>query len=117
MQTAKELNLNWVDVCALHDLPENMGAAALVGDIQIALFYIKKLDQVFALNNFDPFSEASVLSRGIVGSIGEELVIASPIYKEHFNLQTGQCVEDESVSIDTYPVKITDGRVMLGLSS
>jgi len=117
MQTAKELNLNWVDVCALHDLPENMGAAALVGDIQIALFYIKKLDQVFALNNFDPFSEVSVLSRGIVGNIGDELVIASPIYKEHFNLKTGQCVEDESVSIDAYPVKITGGRVIIGLSS
>lgn len=117
METATEQNLNWFDACALQDLPDDMGVAVLLADTQIALFYIKKIDQVFALNNFDPFSEANVLSRGIVGSIGEALVVASPIYKEHFNLQTGQCVEDDSVSIDTYPVKIIDGRVMLGLSS
>jgi len=117
METATEQNLNWFDACALQELPDDMGVAVLLGDTQIALFYIKTMDQVFALNNFDPFSEANVLSRGIVGSIGEALVVASPIYKEHFNLQTGQCVEDDSVSIDTYPVKIIDGRVMLGLSS
>jgi len=117
MQTATELNLNWVDVCSLSDLPDNMGAAVLLDDTQIALFYIKKNEQVFALNNFDPFSEASVISRGIIGSIGDELVVASPIYKEHFNLETGQCIEDDAVSIDSYPVKITDGRVLLGLTS
>ena len=118
MQTATELDLNWVDVCALHDLPDNnMGAAVLHEETQIALFYIKQIDQVFALNNLDPFSGANVLSRGIIGSVGDELVVASPIYKEHFNLKTGQCLEDDSVSIAAYPTKVTEGRVLIGLSS
>ena len=112
-----ELNLNWIDLCSLDQLPENLGSAALVGDQQIALFYIKQQEQVFALDNFDPFSEANVLSRGIVGSVGEELVVASPIYKEHFSLSTGQCLEDESVSVSTYPTKISEGRLLIGLAN
>jgi len=112
-----ELNLSWIDLCGLDQLPENLGSAALVGDQQIALFYIKQQEQVFALNNFDPFSEANVLSRGIVGSVGDELVVASPIYKEHFSLTTGQCLEDESVSVSTYPTKISEGRLLIGLAN
>jgi nitrite reductase (NADH) small subunit len=106
-----------VDICALTDLVEDTGTAALVNDAQIAIFYVKKTDQVFALSNYDPFSEANVLSRGIIGSIGDDLVVASPIYKQHFKLETGQCVEDETVSIDSYPVQIIDGRVLIGLAN
>lgn len=114
---ANELNSNEIDICALTDLTENAGMAALVDDIQIALFYVKRTEQVFALSNYDPFSEANVLSRGIIGSIAEDLVVASPIYKQHFNLKTGQCVEDDTVSIATYPVQIINGRVLLGLEN
>jgi len=103
-----------IDICALTDLIEDAGIAALIGDEQIALFYVKKTEQVFALSNYDPFSEANVLSRGIIGSIGDDLVVASPIYKQHFNLATGQCIEDESVSIASYSVQINNGRVFLG---
>jgi len=116
-QMANELKINEVDICALTDLTENAGTAALVNDMQIALFYVKKSEQVFALSNYDPFSEANVLSRGIVGSVGDDLVVASPIYKQHFNLETGQCIEDEDVSITAYPTQIINGRVVLGLTS
>ena len=59
-------------------------------------------EQVFAVSNFDPFGKANVLSRGIIGSIGEQLVVASPLYKQHFDLQTGACLEDDSVSLKTF---------------
>jgi nitrite reductase (NADH) small subunit len=103
-----------IDICAVADLIEGAGIAALVGDTQIALFYMKQTEQVFALNNYDPFSEVNVISRGIIGSIGEHLVVASPVYKQHFSLTTGQCIEDENVSIDVYPVQINNGRILLG---
>ena len=103
-----------IDICAVTDLIDDAGTAALIGDAQIALFYVKKTEQVFALNNYDPFSEANVLSRGIIGSIGDDLVVASPIYKQHFKLATGQCVEDESVSIHSYNAHINNGRVLIG---
>lgn len=116
-EMANELNSNEIDICALTDLTDNAGTAALVNDMQVALFYIKRTEQVFALSNYDPFSEANVLSRGIIGSIGDELVVASPIYKQHFNLETGQCVEDETVSITAYQTQIINGRVLLGSAS
>lgn len=113
---ANELNNNEIDICSLTDLIENAGTAALVDDLQIALFYVKRTEQVFALSNYDPFSEANVLSRGIIGSIGDELVVASPIYKQHFNLETGQCVEDKDVKIAAYSVQVINDRVLLSLA-
>lgn len=116
-EMANELNGNEIDICALTDLTDNAGTAALVNDVQVALFYVKRTEQVFGLSNYDPFSEANVLSRGIIGSIGDELVVASPIYKQHFNLETGQCLENEKVSIPAYPTQIINGRVLIGLAS
>ena len=109
---------NWTGICALKDLPLNAGVAALLHadttkETQIALFRTSANDQVYAISNFDPFSEANVLARGILCSIGEQLAVASPVLKEHFNLATGQCFEDESVSIATFPVKIVDGNVLV----
>lgn len=109
---------NWTGICNLQDLPLNAGVAALLHadtdrETQIALFRTSANDQVYAISNFDPFSEANVLARGILCSIGEQLAVASPVLKEHFNLATGQCFEDESVSIATFPVKIVDGNVLV----
>lgn len=122
MQTAQQENINWYDVCSVSDIPKNAGVAALISDQQIALFCIGKAGagnsgQVFAIANYDPFSEANVLARGIVGSIGDDIVVASPIYKQHFVLATGQCVEDETVSVTAYPVRIENERVLIGLTT
>jgi nitrite reductase (NADH) small subunit len=68
---------------------------------------------VYALSNYDPIGAANVLSRGIIGSLGERLVVASPLYKQHFCLQTGQCLEDENVSVPIWPVRLHDGKVQL----
>jgi len=108
---------NWISICKLQDLPLDAGVAALLHadspeETQIALFRTSD-DAVYAISNFDPFSEANVLARGILCSIGEQLAVASPVLKEHFDLSTGQCFEDENVSIATFPVKIADGNVLI----
>lgn len=117
MQTAQQENINWYDVCTVSEIPKNLGVAALINEQQIALFSIGQPEQVFAIANYDPFSEANVLARGIVGSIGDDIVVASPIYKQHFVLATGQCVEDETVSVTAYPVRIENERVLIGLTT
>ena len=63
------------------------------------------------LSNKDPFSQANVMSRGIIGDLQGERVIASPIYKQHFSLATGRCLEDKDQKLAVYPSKIVDGRV------
>ncbi len=102
----------WVTVCRLGDIVPNSGVCALVGDRQVAVFRLDD-DSIYALENHDPFSKVNVLSRGIVGDLKGELVVASPVYKQHFSLATGQCIEDPDVRVPVFAARITDGVVMV----
>ena len=102
----------YVRVCRLEDIVPNCGVNALVGGEQVAVFRLGD-DSVHALANHDPFSRANVLSRGIVGDLNGEVVVASPVYKQHFNLESGVCVEDTSVRITVYAARVEDGFVLV----
>ena len=82
---------------------------ALVNGRQIAIFLVG--ETLYALDNYDPASGANVLSRGIVGDVKGECVIASPLYKHHYSLVSGRCLEDSAKSVNVYPVRVLDGRV------
>jgi assimilatory nitrate reductase catalytic subunit len=101
-----------VRICALEDIVPGAGVAALVDGEQVALFRLGD-DTVHAVGNYDPFSRANVLSRGIVGDLRGELVIASPVYKQHFSLLTGVCVEDASARIPVYAARVEEGWVVV----
>ena len=101
----------WKTVCAAEQLSEYLGVCVLLDGHQIALFRIK--NQLFAVDNFDPFSGANVISRGIVGDLNGRLVVASPIYKQHFDLKTGQCLEDDNITINVLPVRLHGGFVQI----
>jgi nitrite reductase (NADH) small subunit len=103
----------WIDVCHYDDLQPDSGICALVQDKQVAIFYLTRLKTAFAIGNFDPFSQANVLSRGMVGDIDGQPMVASPMYKQHFHLQTGVCFEDENVSVPSYPIRIENDRVAI----
>jgi nitrite reductase (NADH) small subunit len=103
----------WINVCEYEDLLPDTGLCALVEKQQIALFNSRRLNEVFAVSNYDPIGEANVLSRGIIGSIGDDIVVASPLYKQHFNLRTGECIEKPEHSISVYPVRVEDGLVQV----
>jgi len=112
------LNLHERDairVCRLEDIVPNTGVCALVRGRQVAIFRLGD-DSVYALDNRDPFSKANVLSRGIVGDLKGELVVASPVYKQHFSLVSGRCVEDAAVQIPVYRTRIGDGFVFVEIS-
>src|SRR3954447_16338873 len=101
----------WHEVCALEDLIEGAGVGALVGGRQIALFLVH--GRVYALDNFDPASRANVLSRGLTGNLQGERVVASPVYKHHYVLTSGRCVEDATFNVSVYPTRVTEGRVQV----
>jgi nitrite reductase (NADH) small subunit len=103
---------NWTAVCTLEDIVPDTGVCALLGGEQVAVFRVGGNEpRVFAIENYDPNSHAAVLSRGIVGSLGERVVVASPIYKHHFDLQTGECLEAPEHSVSSYPVRVDGGKV------
>ena len=100
-------------VCAVDAIPVEGGVAALVDGLAVAVFRTHA-GEVFALSNVDPFSGASVLSRGIVGSRGDTPVVSSPMYKQAFDLRSGACLDDDSVSVPAYDVAVVDGVVLVG---
>jgi nitrite reductase (NADH) small subunit len=99
----------WTDVCALDDILPQTGVCALVGRKQVAIFRVGH--ELYGLSNFDPFSKAFVLSRGIVGDRGGVPKVASPVYKQSFDLRTGRCLDDPTVAVPVYPVRVRAGRV------
>ena len=111
----RQTGTTWIDICSLEAIAPNTGVCALVEGQQVAIFRIGSEDEVLAISNYDPFSKAFVLSRGIVGDRNGIPKVASPIYKQNFNLITGQCLDDETLSIPTYKVRVVEGRVQIAV--
>ena len=101
----------WIDVCSIDDLQPNSGVCALVEDEQVAIFYMPKEEAVYAIHNYDPIGKANVLSRGMIGDINGEPVVASPLYKQHFSLHTGICLEEENASVRAFSARVVNDRV------
>lgn len=101
----------WVRVCALGDLERERGLAALIDDQQVALFRTHE-DRVHAVQQLDPYSGAFVMSRGIVGTKGDAPTVASPMYKQVFDLRTGMCLETQGKdeqTLQVWPVAVDAG--------
>ncbi len=119
LQASSLSTAHWVDICAIDDILPNTGVCALVEDRQVAIFRVGDGTEVYAISNYDPFSKAFVLSRGLVGDSFRNHPdgvpkVASPIYKQSFNLKTGECLDDPSVRIPTFPVRVFEERVQIG---
>lgn len=110
-----EQQLTWADVCGADEILPNAGVAARVAGRHVAVFRLGT-DQYFAIDNVDPRSGASVLARGLVGNLGERLVVASPLYKNHFDLRTGDCLEAPEHSVRAHAVRVENGRVRVAVA-
>ncbi|MFT3734677.1 MAG: nitrite reductase small subunit NirD [Rhodocyclaceae bacterium] len=108
-------NLNWTAICGVDDIVPNTGVCALVAGRHVAVFRIGQ-DSFHAIDNVDPKSNASVLSRGLIGSLGGRVVVASPLYKNHFDLTTGECIEEAQHSVKAHAVRVDGGRVQVAVS-
>lgn len=106
--------MRWQTVCSVTDLAKNSGVCALVNGVQVAIFYLPQLPlSVYAVSNYDPIGKAFVLSSGIVSNVQGQTVVVSPLYQQHFNLETGVCLEDKSVRIPIYACCIDGDRVQV----
>ena len=117
----------WTAVCPLDALAPERGAAALVTgsdgeELQVALFRL--LDgTVCAVQQLDPYSGANVMSRGIVGTRRGTPTVASPVYKQVFELHTGRCLDAAGKEprgglagdLASYPVVVSGGVVHVGV--
>ena len=110
---------NWTNVCATDDILPDTGVCALIEGRHVAVFRLgadPQQQRFFAIDNVDPKSGASVLSRGLLGNLGERLVVASPIYKNHFDLATGECLEAPEHSVCAHAVRVDGDRLWVALA-
>ncbi|MEX5300312.1 nitrite reductase small subunit NirD [Kocuria sp. CPCC 205292] len=104
----------WHDVCALDDLEPLWGEAARVAGRQVALYRLDATT-VLAADHRDPRTGACVMARGILGSRGPAVTVASPLHKEVYDLATGRCLTGDGPDLPVHPVEVRDGRVHIGL--
>ncbi len=108
----------WRTICDSSDLVKDSGICALIAneqgsDEQIAIFHLPNSEEkIYAVGNYDPIGKANVLYRGIVGCIADEPVISSPLYKQHFSLKTGRCLQEEQ-TIAVYDIRIENEQVQV----
>lgn len=106
---------SWTAICELDEIVPNTGVCALVGGQQVAVFHVAGAAKpVYAIGNYDANCGAAVISRGLVGNLGERIVVASPIYKHHFDLATGECLEAPEHSVQSFRTRVEGGRVWVG---
>ena len=105
----------WIQVCELNNIYPATGVCALVEGKQVAVFRPGADNDIYAVNNMDPFARMNVLSRGVICEHNEQLWVASPLKKQRFNLVDGSCMENAEVSIEAYKARVTDGFVEVRL--
>jgi len=111
--------LAFTAVCAVDDIVPDTGVAARIQGRQVAVFRLAGAsggsDRFYAIDHVDPRSGAGVLARGLLGNLGERVVVASPLYKNHYDLATGECLEYPELSVTAHQVRVDAGRVLVAL--
>lgn len=107
---------NWVPIAPLEQITLDRGVAALVEEHPVAVFRLTG-GALVAIDHVDPFTGVPVLARGLVGSVGNRTVVASPLHKQRFDLHTGECLDKPAVTVRTWPVEERDGLVVAGAVS
>ena len=100
----------WEAVCSAARVTPDRGVAALIGGTQVAIFLLAS-GEVLAIDDTDPFTGTTVLSRGLVGEVAGEPTVASPLYKQRFALRTGRCLDDDAVSVSTWHARIHGDQI------
>ena len=107
----------WTTICHQDDLTSNAGVCALFENEQVAIFFCTHSDSLYAVSNFDPIAEENVISRGIMGGLKDNTYVASPLYKQHFDLETGICLEEPDHVLKTYQVRQKAQNIQLKMAS
>lgn len=106
---------DWVRACPLGTLIPGRGVAALLPDDAQAAIFLLPNGMLYAVDNIDPYAGAAVMSRGLTGDCDGEPTVASPLLKQRFSLRTGAALDDPSVRLATYAVRVLAGTVLVGV--
>ncbi len=105
----------WFKAAPVSHFPENAGACVRYNGMQIAVFNFSRRNEWYACQNLCPHKKQMILSRGLIGTAGDEPKVACPFHKNSFSLRNGECINGHEEAISVFPVKIVDGFVYIGL--
>ena len=100
---------NWIDIAALNDIPQLGSRVVKTDTVQIAVFRTAG-DEVFALKDECPHRKGP-LSQGIV----HDATVTCPLHNWKIDLASGEAKAPDEGCTRSYPVKVENGRVYLGL--
>lgn len=103
-------DLTYVNVGRIEDFPIQMGRTVVIGDAEVAVFRTSA-DQLYALENRTPHKKGGPLTEGIVSSH----YVYCPLRDLKINLQDGLVQAPDTGEVRTYPVRIEQGMVLIGL--
>ncbi len=103
--------MNWLDICALDEI-NPLGSRVVAGPKgDIAIFRAAD-DQVFALDDRCPHKG---------GPLSQDLIygkrVACPLHNWQIELESGEAVAPDQGCAHRHPVRVENGRVLLGLDS
>jgi nitrite reductase (NADH) small subunit len=107
----------WYSACRVEDVPDDGGSCVLLEGRQIAVFHFKRRGEWYATDNLCPHRQQMALSRGMIGTQGDEPKVACPFHKKSFSLKSGECLGGDDYCIRTYPVRIDNGHVFILIPS
>ncbi|AHB56597.1 nitrite reductase small subunit NirD [Pseudomonas aeruginosa] len=103
--------MNWLDICSLDEI-NPLGSRVVAGPKgDIAIFRASD-DQVFALDDRCPH-KGGPLSQGLI--YGKR--VACPLHNWQIELESGEAVAPDQGCAHRHPVRVENGRVLLGLDS
>ncbi|GAA5494763.1 nitrite reductase (NADH) small subunit [Rubritalea squalenifaciens DSM 18772] len=102
-----------IKVGSVEDFPLHLGTCVKIGEQQIAIFRLPTLQTWYAVQNLNPQNQRMVLSRGITGDENGTPFVACPLHKHRYNLESGECLSDPSISLQTFVVKEEGGLIYL----
>ena len=102
--------MSWIDIGALEDIPLRGARKVKTKEGCIAVFRTDE-ETVFATSNVCPHKQGP-LNEGIVH--GNK--VTCPLHNWVFDLETGQAQGADEGSIETFQVRVENGRVLLDAS-
>ena len=100
---------NWVEIGPITDIPRQGSRCVKNGEMTIAVFRTTD-DRVFALEDKCPHKNGP-LSQGIV----HDGCVTCPLHNWVISLETGAAQGADEGQTASFPVKVEDGIVFLGL--
>lgn len=103
----------FVKVATLAGLPPGASQAVRVHDTSIALFNVN--GAVYAVDNISPHA-GGPRARGALGG-SDGAVVTCPLHGWRFDVRTGQSPHLRGERLRTFPVRVTEGSIEVGVEA